>query len=116
MAPGGAAEGACCALGRAARAVHAHYQAGQLCMGALPSCPRRWHFSVSSCTAPFHPPGLHLRLDGGGAGPHFVAHSPELVLCPLPQGFIPGWMVEALDHETLRRMIKAYMALPFSGV
>ncbi|KAI7841765.1 hypothetical protein COHA_004631 [Chlorella ohadii] len=31
-------------------------------------------------------------------------------------GFIPGWLVEALDHETLRRMIKAYMALPFSGV
>lgn len=32
------------------------------------------------------------------------------------QGFVPGWLVEALDHDTLRRMIKAYMALPFSGV
>ena len=38
-----------------------------------------------------------------------------IVNCAL-QGFIPGWLVEALDHETLRRMIKAYMALPFSGV
>ena len=31
-------------------------------------------------------------------------------------GFVPGPLVEALDHETLQRMIKAYMALPFSGV
>lgn len=32
------------------------------------------------------------------------------------QGFLPGSLVEALDHGTLRRMIKSYVALPFSGV
>jgi hypothetical protein len=32
------------------------------------------------------------------------------------QGFLPGELVEALDHATLQRMIKAYLAVPFSGV
>jgi hypothetical protein len=32
------------------------------------------------------------------------------------QGFLPGALVDTLDHDTLRRMIKAYVAMPFSGV
>lgn len=37
-----------------------------------------------------------------------LAHSTLLVAAPL-QGFLPGELVEALDHGTLRRMIKAYL-------
>lgn len=36
-------------------------------------------------------------------------------LSTAPQGFLPGALVEALDHATLQRLIKSYMALPFSG-
>ncbi len=32
------------------------------------------------------------------------------------QGFVPGVLVEALDHAVLKRLIKAYMSIPFSGV
>ncbi|KAL4430663.1 hypothetical protein ABPG75_005919 [Micractinium tetrahymenae] len=32
------------------------------------------------------------------------------------QGFIPGSLVEALDHDTLKRLVKGYLSLPFSGV
>lgn len=31
------------------------------------------------------------------------------------QGFIPGGLVEALDHDTLRRLIRGYALIPFSG-
>ncbi|PSC75970.1 aminoglycoside phosphotransferase [Micractinium conductrix] len=32
------------------------------------------------------------------------------------QGFVPGALVKALDQPTLKRLIKAYISLPFSGV
>ncbi|KAL4432431.1 hypothetical protein ABPG77_001730 [Micractinium sp. CCAP 211/92] len=31
-------------------------------------------------------------------------------------GYIPGSLVEALDHDTLKRLVKGYLSLPFSGV
>jgi hypothetical protein len=32
------------------------------------------------------------------------------------QGFIPGELVDALDHELLMRLVRSYVLLPFSGV
>eukprot|EP00887_Chlorella_sp_A99_P007054 scaffold2.g7054.t1 len=32
------------------------------------------------------------------------------------QGFVPGGLADELDHETLKRAIKAYLSIPFSGV
>lgn len=32
------------------------------------------------------------------------------------QGFVPGSLVEALDNDTLKRLVKGYLSLPFSGV
>jgi hypothetical protein len=32
------------------------------------------------------------------------------------QGFLPGNLVDALDHDMLKRIIKTYLAQPFSGV
>lgn len=66
--------------------------------------------------------GLHGQQGGStggvGASKAGISDCSVILAVPLPplQGFIPGWLVEALDHETLKRMIKAYMALPFSGV
>ncbi len=40
---------------------------------------------------------------------------PPTGACPL-QGYIPGSLVEALDHDTLKRLVKGYLSLPFSGV
>ena len=32
------------------------------------------------------------------------------------QGFLPGGLVDALDHDLLQRLIRSYTLLPFSGV
>ena len=95
----------------------------------LPVCRSSMQPAVRATHLP--PAGLHSCLAGWWARWHHVhrrrhpravvLHQQESHLCScLPaaalQGFIPGWLVEALDHGMLKRMIKAYMALPFSGV
>ncbi|GAB4820877.1 hypothetical protein N2152v2_007923 [Parachlorella kessleri] len=32
------------------------------------------------------------------------------------QGFLPGGLVDALDHDLLQRLVRSYTLLPFSGV